>query len=123
MEKRTYNKLVRDKIIKKKERIPGAELRGIEDFSLKSLRMWGNKSPIPPGFRSKLRGIKPKEILIKANRAFLPFPSGTNTVRDWGSTFAGIISAAPPSSPRQTPVGQSPASCDTPDQRSSVVKM
>jgi hypothetical protein len=31
---------------------PGAS-RGIEDFSLKSLRMWVNKSPTPPVFRSK----------------------------------------------------------------------
>jgi hypothetical protein len=38
------------------------QVRGIEDFSLMSLRMWGNKSPTPPVFRSKLRGIKPKKI-------------------------------------------------------------
>jgi hypothetical protein len=34
--------------------------------------MWGNKSPTPPGFRSKLRGIKPKEILINAYGAEPP---------------------------------------------------
>jgi hypothetical protein len=38
------------------------QARGIEDFSLKYSRIWGNKSPTPPVFRSKLRGIKPKEI-------------------------------------------------------------
>jgi hypothetical protein len=29
---------------------PRRKRRGIEDFSLKSLRMWGNKSPTPPVF-------------------------------------------------------------------------
>jgi hypothetical protein len=33
--------------------------RGIEDFSLSSLRMWWNKSPTPPVLRPKGRGIKP----------------------------------------------------------------
>jgi hypothetical protein len=49
----TYNNLIKN---------PRSKLRGIEDFSLKSLRMRGNKSPTPPVFRSKLRGIKPEEI-------------------------------------------------------------
>jgi hypothetical protein len=38
---------------------PRRERRGIEDFSLKSLRMWGNKSPPPPVLRPKGRGINP----------------------------------------------------------------
>ena len=38
---------------------PRSKLLGIEDFSLKYHRMQGNKSPAPPVFRSKLRGIKP----------------------------------------------------------------
>jgi hypothetical protein len=41
--------------------------------------MWGNKSPTPPGFRSKLRGIKPKEILIKLDTGDLS--SGLGTTR------------------------------------------
>jgi hypothetical protein len=32
---------------------PRRKQRGIEDFSLKSLRMWGNKSPTPPVLRPK----------------------------------------------------------------------
>jgi hypothetical protein len=41
---------------------PRPKGRGIEDFSLKSFRMWGNKSPTPPALRPKGRGIKPKAI-------------------------------------------------------------
>ena len=39
---------------------PRLKGRGIEDFSLKYLRMRGNKSPSPPVLRPKGRGIKPK---------------------------------------------------------------
>ncbi|MDR2194338.1 MAG: GyrI-like domain-containing protein, partial [Treponema sp.] len=35
---------------------PRRKQRGIEDFSLKYLRMRGNKSPAPPGSRPKGRG-------------------------------------------------------------------
>ena len=38
---------------------PRSKLWGIEDFSLKYLSMRGNKSPAPPVFRPKGRGIKP----------------------------------------------------------------
>jgi hypothetical protein len=38
---------------------PRHEWRGIEDFSLKSLRMRGNNSPAPPVLRPEGRGIKP----------------------------------------------------------------
>jgi hypothetical protein len=42
---------------------PRRKQRGIEDFSLKSLRMRGNKSPVPPvyvlkGGELNLKGIK-----------------------------------------------------------------
>jgi hypothetical protein len=53
---------ISDETLRRRIKNPRSKLRGIEDFSLKSLRMWGNKSPTPPVFRSKLRGIKPKEI-------------------------------------------------------------
>jgi hypothetical protein len=52
---------------------PRSKLRGIEDFSLKYLRMWGNKSPAPPVFRPKGRGIKPKGLRpIKDKKSHLP---------------------------------------------------
>ncbi|MDR0638168.1 MAG: hypothetical protein LBG27_04575 [Spirochaetaceae bacterium] len=38
---------------------PRPEGRSIEYFSLKSLRMRGNKSPTPPDLRTKGRGINP----------------------------------------------------------------
>jgi hypothetical protein len=38
-------------------KIPAAERRGIEDFSLKSLRMWGNKSPTPPVLTAPRGGV------------------------------------------------------------------
>jgi hypothetical protein len=41
---------------------PKSKLLGVEDFSLKSLPMRGNKSPALPVFHSKLRGIKPKDL-------------------------------------------------------------
>ena len=34
------------------------ERRGIEAFSLKAYRMWGNKSPAPPVLRPKGQGVK-----------------------------------------------------------------
>jgi putative DNA primase/helicase len=40
--------------------------RSIKDFSLKSLRMRGNKSPAPPGLRPKGRGINPQGIKLAA---------------------------------------------------------
>jgi hypothetical protein len=36
--------------------VRAAEPRGIEDFTLKSLRMWGNKSPTPPVLRPRGAG-------------------------------------------------------------------
>jgi hypothetical protein len=51
------NAITRRGIIKNLRR----KQRGIEDSTLKSLRMRGNKSPAPPGFnRPKGRGIKPQ---------------------------------------------------------------
>jgi hypothetical protein len=41
------------------------KLRSIEDFSLKSLRVWGNKSHTHAVFHGKLRGIKPKGLRPK----------------------------------------------------------
>jgi hypothetical protein len=48
--------------------------------------MWGNKSPTPPGFRSKLRGIKPKEILINDKAKIAVWGTGHHTSRLLGNS-------------------------------------
>jgi hypothetical protein len=58
-----YNRALRaygEKDVFGKNKKPQDKPCGVEDFSLKSLRMWGNKSPTPPDFRPKGRGIKPR---------------------------------------------------------------
>jgi hypothetical protein len=49
--------------------LPGGLLLqpGIEDFFLKSLRMWGNKSPAPPVYALKGGELNPKGIKISLN--------------------------------------------------------
>jgi hypothetical protein len=41
---------------------PAAEPRGVEDSSLRSSHMRGNKSPAPPVLRLRGRGIEPLAI-------------------------------------------------------------
>ena len=52
-------------------------VNGYEDFSLKSLRMWGNKSPAPPD-------LCPKATLIKSRKPrfqrVLPYIHGVKWV-------------------------------------------
>ncbi|GHV80552.1 hypothetical protein AGMMS49944_23430 [Spirochaetia bacterium] len=56
------DKIVLDIASTVKIKHPRPKGRGIEDFSLKSLRTWGNISPTPPALRPKGRGIIPLEI-------------------------------------------------------------
>jgi N-acetylglutamate synthase-like GNAT family acetyltransferase len=51
--------------------------------------MWGNKSPTPPVFRSKLRGIKPKEILI--NTSFMTVANEYGFTKRNTPTFPAFI--------------------------------